>query len=262
MSCRPLDEQHVGSVSTLAEQHEHRRLTAAVVGRQEPRSLGDRCRRAGQARQPRRQAVPYGAGITTLPSECRSRGQPTGCRRPLGRRSDGARVTARPSPASPRRPGRSAPPRRTGTAAPPGRRRTRACARGSAGGRGRSCGGDSSVHSLRGNSAPTSASTLHRVAAASVQPNRRASRPKCVSTVMPGHPERVAEHDVRRLAADPGQRHQVLQPAGHLAAVALAQRLGPARSATSSCSGRSRSTGSAPRARARSARGVVGRASR
>lgn len=39
-----------------------------------------------------------------------------------------------------------------------------------------------------------------------------------------GDAERVAEHDVRRLAADAGQRHQVLQPGRHLAVEPLDQR--------------------------------------
>jgi hypothetical protein len=37
----------------------------------------------------------------------------------------------------------------------------------------------------------------------------------------PGHVEGVAEDDVGGLAADPGQAHQVVQPAGHLAVVPL-----------------------------------------
>ena len=37
-----------------------------------------------------------------------------------------------------------------------------------------------------------------------VQPNRRTSRPKWVSTVMPGIPKRVAEHHIGGLPADAG----------------------------------------------------------
>ncbi len=44
----------------------------------------------------------------------------------------------------------------------------------------------------------------------------------------PGHPEGVAEHHVRGLAADAGQLHQVVLVPGDLAAVPLAQRLGEA----------------------------------
>jgi hypothetical protein len=39
-----------------------------------------------------------------------------------------------------------------------------------------------------------------------------------------GHPERVAEHDVGRLAPDARQRHEVLEPPGHLAVEALDER--------------------------------------
>ena len=78
------------------------------------------------------------------------------------------------------------------------------------------------VQSRRGNSAPTACSTLTG-SVSSVQPNRRASRPKWVSTVMPGTSEGVAEHDVGGLAADAGQRDQVVEPARHLAVEALEQ---------------------------------------
>ena len=41
----------------------------------------------------------------------------------------------------------------------------------------------------------------------------------------PGYPERVAKDDVGRLAADAGQRVQVLHPVGHLAAEPVDERL-------------------------------------
>src|SRR5690606_27489490 len=41
----------------------------------------------------------------------------------------------------------------------------------------------------------------------------------------PRHAERVPEHDVRRLAAHPGQRHEVLEPRRHLAVEPLDERL-------------------------------------
>jgi hypothetical protein len=45
----------------------------------------------------------------------------------------------------------------------------------------------------------------------------------------PGDAEGVAEHDVGGLAADAGQLHEVLEPAGHLPAVPLDQRGAQAR---------------------------------
>ncbi len=41
----------------------------------------------------------------------------------------------------------------------------------------------------------------------------------------PGHTKGVTEHDIRRLAPDAREGYQVGQPAGHLAAEAIAQRL-------------------------------------
>ena len=80
------------------------------------------------------------------------------------------------------------------------------------------------VQSLRGNSAPTSASTL--TGSRLGGPAEPAGQPPEVGVHGDaGHAERVAEHDVGRLAPDPGQGDQVLQPAGHLAAVALDQGL-------------------------------------
>ena len=57
-----------------------------------------------------------------------------------------------------------------------------------------------------------------------VHPNRRTSRPKWVSTVMPGMPKRVAEHHIGGLPADAGEGHQVFHPLRHFTAEALGQR--------------------------------------
>ena len=80
------------------------------------------------------------------------------------------------------------------------------------------------VQSRLGNSAPTACSTLTG-SVSSVQPKRRASRPKCVSTVSPGIAEGVAEHDVGGLAAHAGQGDEVLEPRRDLAVEALDERL-------------------------------------
>jgi hypothetical protein len=74
------------------------------------------------------------------------------------------------------------------------------------------------VQSLGSNSSATSDS-IRTGSSDSVQPKRRARRPKWVSTVMPGNAERIAQHHVRRFPSDAGQRHQVFQPAGHHAVV-------------------------------------------
>ena len=66
---------------------------------------------------------------------------------------------------------------------------------------------------------------------------------------MPGHAEGVAEHDVGGLAADAGQRHEVLER-GRAPRRRTARRApGRARSASWSWPGRSRWSGSSPRAR-------------
>ena len=66
---------------------------------------------------------------------------------------------------------------------------------------------------------------------------------------MPGHAERVAEHDVGGLAADAGQRARGPRAGRHLPAVPLDERGAEADEAASPCCGRTRSAGSAPRAR-------------
>ena len=81
-----------------------------------------------------------------------------------------------------------------------------------------------SVHSFFGTSSAISASTLTGSSSA-VQPNRRTSRPKWVSTVSPGTPNALPRTTFAVLRPDPGQRHQVRHPAGHLAVEPLDQRL-------------------------------------
>ena len=56
---------------------------------------------------------------------------------------------------------------------------------------------------MGGNSEPTSASTLTGSVLV-VQPNRRASRPKCVSTVMPGMPNALPSTTLAVLRPTPG----------------------------------------------------------
>ena len=107
------------------------------------------------------------------------------------------------APAWRRRPGRSAPRRTTGTSARPGRRRRRACGRGRPR---RPCQIRwwlSIVQSRLGNSAPTACSTLTG-SVSSVQPKRRASRPKWVSTVMPGMPKALPSTTLAVLRPTPG----------------------------------------------------------
>ena len=83
---------------------------------------------------------------------------------------------------------------------------------------------DSSVHSLRGNSAPTSCSTLTGSSCV-VQP-KPAGEPAEVRVHRDArHAERVSQHHVGRLAADAGQGDQVLLLAWHLPAVPVAERL-------------------------------------
>ena len=108
---------------------------------------------------------------------------------------------------------------------------------------------DSIVPSRRGNSEPTSASTLTGYVSDVFQPNRRASRPKCSSTVMPGTVRRCfPSTTLAVLCPIPGGPTRSVEPARHLPAVALDEpgghalqrgRLGP----------RSRWTRSSPRAR-------------
>ena len=57
-----------------------------------------------------------------------------------------------------------------------------------------------------------------------VQPNRRDSRPKCVSTVIPGMPNALPSTTLAVLRPTPGQRDQVVEPARHLAAEPLDER--------------------------------------
>ena len=63
---------------------------------------------------------------------------------------------------------------------------------------------DSITHSDLGKSAPTSASTLTGSSLV-VQPNRRDSRPKCVSTVMPGMPYALPRTTFAVLRPTPGR---------------------------------------------------------
>ena len=75
------------------------------------------------------------------------------------------------------------------------------------------------VQSRLGNSAPIACSTLTG-SVSSVQPKRRASRPKWVSTVMPGMPKALPSTTLAVLRPTPGQLDQVVEPRRHLAVVA------------------------------------------
>ena len=70
---------------------------------------------------------------------------------------------------------------------------------------------DSPVQSRFSNSDPTSCSTLTGSSSV-VQPNRRDSRPKWVSTVMPGTPKALPRTTFAVLRPTPGQRDEVLEP--------------------------------------------------
>ena len=76
------------------------------------------------------------------------------------------------------------------------------------------------VQSRFGNSAPMACSTLTG-SVSSVQPNRRTSRPKWVSTVMPGTPNALPSTTLAVLRPTPGQRDEVGEPRRHLAVEAL-----------------------------------------
>ena len=79
------------------------------------------------------------------------------------------------------------------------------------------------VQSRLGNSAPTACSALTGSVWA-VQPKRRASRPKCVSTVMPGMPKALPRTTLAVLRPTPGRVDEVVEPGRNLAAVALDER--------------------------------------
>ena len=111
---------------------------------------------------------------------------------------------------------------RRGRAARSGRRRRPACGRGRCGGRGRSPGARASSTRSWGRSRRSPPrSSPGPPARSSLQ--RRTRRTKWVSTVMPGHPEGVAEDHEGRLAAHAGQLDQVFQAAGDLAAEVVPQ---------------------------------------
>ena len=79
------------------------------------------------------------------------------------------------------------------------------------------------VQSLRMNSAPDLVLDLDRVLLLGpAEAAREAAEVRVDGDA--GDVEGVAEHDVRRLAADPGQRHEVLQTRRHLAVEALDER--------------------------------------
>ena len=81
----------------------------------------------------------------------------------------------------------------------------------------------SMVQSRLGNSAPTSCSALTGSVWV-VQPKRRASRPKWVSTVMPGMPKALPSTTLAVLRPTPGSVDEVLEAGRYLAAVPLDQR--------------------------------------
>ena len=70
---------------------------------------------------------------------------------------------------------------------------------------------------------------LHRVVLRRSGRGAGDSRPTWVSTGQAGQVEGHAAHDVGGLAADAGQRHEVLERGRHLAAEALDERLPPCR---------------------------------
>ena len=221
---RTFDEHHVlargvAGPRAWAEEDEHGRLATTLVGGQEAReALGvDSRHPLGEVAQP-----------------CRAGGA-SRSRRGRVRSSRGCRSTRWGAPAhslrgqlvlqqlrAPRR-GRSRRCRSTGTAGRAGRRRRRASWRGRCAGRGRSRRGDSIVQSRRGNRAPTSCSTLTG-SVSSVQPKRRTSRPKWVSTVMPGTLKALPSTTFAVLRPTPGRVTRSLERAGHLAVEALDQR--------------------------------------
>ena len=102
----------------------------------------------------------------------------------------------------------------------------RACANGRPGGRARSSGATGRSSPCVGISAATCASTLTG-SGPSVQPNRRASRPKCVSTVMPGMPKALPSTTLAVLRPTPGSVTRSSSLPRHLAAEPLARAPAP-----------------------------------
>ena len=92
---------------------------------------------------------------------------------------------------------------RTGTAWRSGRRRRPACVSGRSAGRARSPGATGSSTPSSGSASATSASTLTG-SVSSVHRQRRDSRPKCVSTVMPGMPKALPSTTFAVLRPKPG----------------------------------------------------------
>ena len=99
-----------------------------------------------------------------------------------------------------------------------------ACARGTPGGRARSRGARIIVQSFFGISAATANSTLTG-SVSLVHRQRRTSRPKCVSTVMPGTPKALPSTTLAVLRPKPGSVTSSSSRFGHLAVEALDQHL-------------------------------------
>ena len=231
----PPGEQQIRTVRPVAEQHQHgpaarRRQAPARPGRAAAPAVPGRARSrpaaASRSAVARRRPA---AGPAGRPGErpgevhqCSTIGSTNGAARARPATA-GGRVPGRP-PARPPLPDRWCRSRRTGTAGRGNRHRRPAVSRDTAAGRGRSPGRRSP------STAPAAAGRSARVSTltgsdCSVSPQRRTSRPRWVSTVMPGTPNAWPSTTFAVLRPNPGRRHQLRQGARHLAVEPLDERL-------------------------------------